>query len=259
MAEQTEQQPRRPGSAPELCGPHCLPRYAIEGEIDSLRGTRDALKAQVRERDAQIARLTEQVDRAELDRDGEREFRRKAEAEQDKWHTLMADVTAALGLEGGAFYDDVPKHVRALRAERDTAFAATQKVAKELMDALHEPMYAGSRDDWKARAQVAEMERDAAQQQITELEHALTTERRLHGRNLVSSAENTATLQQRIATLTEIAIDTLLLADRARAVAADCMDPEERAHKLGQALGYELVASRLDAALSSSTRPQEQP
>lgn len=64
--------------------------------------------------------------------------------------------------------------------------------------------------------------------------------------------------QQQIATLTELAIDTLLLADRARTVAADCLDAEDRAHKLGQALGYDLVAARLSAALQS-TRPQEQP
>jgi len=31
-----------------------------------------------------------------------------------------------------------------------------QRIGKELMDALNEPMYAGSRDDWKWRAQAAE-------------------------------------------------------------------------------------------------------
>jgi hypothetical protein len=44
MAENTPDQ-RKPGTAPSLCGPHCLPRYATEGEIDTLKGHRDELKA----------------------------------------------------------------------------------------------------------------------------------------------------------------------------------------------------------------------
>ena len=64
MAERTDRQAQHKfGAAPDLCGPHCLPRYATEGEIDSLRGTRDSLKEQLRERDAQIASLTAERDR----------------------------------------------------------------------------------------------------------------------------------------------------------------------------------------------------
>ena len=52
----------------------------------------------------------------------------------------------------------------------EAAEASVQHLAKELMDAIGEPMYAGSRDDWKHRALAAEATLTAAQEALKQLE-----------------------------------------------------------------------------------------
>ena len=44
-----------------------------------------------------------------------------------------------------------------------------QQLAKELMDAINEPMYSGSRDDWMNRAYAAETRLDDLTKKIQEL------------------------------------------------------------------------------------------
>src|SRR3990167_1875236 len=57
-------------------------------------------------------------------------------------------------------YDDLAKENIKLKMELLAAKKDTQQVAKELMDAINEPMYSGSRDDWMHRAYSAENKLD---------------------------------------------------------------------------------------------------
>ena len=62
-------------------------------------------------------------------------------AQVEQLRDWQATVTAALRREGGAFYEDVPKHVRELRAqveqltqERDTLKAAIEQIQSQCED-----------------------------------------------------------------------------------------------------------------------------
>jgi len=114
-------------------------------------------------------------------------------AELDAAKQLNADWEAA-SLVGGPRIDALRAELDAARAERDNAIdenirlmsaetealraqlrearASEQNIAKELMAALNEPMYAGSRADWMFRAQKAEMDLDAARARNAKLREA---------------------------------------------------------------------------------------
>ena len=239
------------------------------------------LQTQVRERDAQIARLSAQVEQLKrgdtllLAFDAGQEAALRGEPQDVnpiqrairgacRWSASIGTMEVRELARLSAEVEQQAVEIRAagdrhaetcvvmgrkiytLEDERDTLRSERDAERQRWMDARCLEV------EQSIRADRAEAERDAAQQELKRWE--LARDRAMDERDKLTAA--LWSTQQQIATLTELAIDTLLLADRARTVAADCLDAEDRAHKLGQALGYDLVAARLSAALQS-TRPQE--
>jgi hypothetical protein len=79
----------------------------------------------------QVAVLAQVRDIAQVGLDQLRQRLADVEAERDKWRDQMMNATVALGREGGAFYDDVPKHIRALKAERERLRAALKEALQD--------------------------------------------------------------------------------------------------------------------------------
>jgi hypothetical protein len=98
----------------------------------------------------------------------------------EAWRSAAQQVGEALATAGPAGYYALPpaawqewalhrvgsllNAIELLKAGNAGLEAQVQGVAAELMAALHEPMYAGSREDWKARALAAEAALDRIEQ-----------------------------------------------------------------------------------------------
>lgn len=115
----------------------------------------------------------------------------------------QATVTASLGREGGTFYDDVPKHIREMRAqiatltqERDEARAeATRNVLRYTVRGFTAGENADSKA-WRERAEAAEaritaLEADCAckDRMVNELRYSVTHDNLVNAERRITALE----------------------------------------------------------------------